>query len=251
MKRLGLIALLAINSSVYAKDFAPGLYGGILLGVSSTPNTSFFLPAEEVGNLNTLQDLLIPNNTTMLDGIGKATHGYLGQIAGQIGYRFCGKYRLEGELAYNSSPIKSLTFGDITLNGSTHQYYNYKGNVNTVMGMINAYYDFMPSDPRSYIAPYVGIGIGYLSANSLVDINVWVPDPNTLIGTEYSSHIKDKLTSPAGQIILGTNIFMDDFSSFGLDVRYLTSSSVSPLTDTRVEIISLNFTFNGAFDLGA
>lgn len=253
MKRLGLLALLIANSSAHATDFAQGLYAGILLGASYSPSTWYFMPAEQVDNLNTLHDLVLPDSPLTLDGIGKVSHGYLGQIAGQVGYRFCGKYRVEGQIAYNNTPINSLTFGDLTLDGKTHEYYNFKGNIDTLIGMVNGYYDFMPSDPRSYVAPYVGIGIGYISSSSLIDINGWARNPNVPLGGEqiFSAHIKDKLTSPAGQIILGTNIFLDDFSSFGLDIRYLTSATASTATDARLQIYSLNLTFNGAFNLGA
>lgn len=258
MKRLGLLALVIAHSAAHATDFAQGWYAGILLGGSYTPNTLFLMPASQVDNLNTLRTLILTNQMTPivqppLDGVGTAVHGYFGQIAGQIGYRFCGKYRVEGQIAYNNSPINSLKFGDITLDGQPHKYYNYKGNIDTIMGMVNAYYDFMPNDPRSYIAPYVGIGAGYLSTSNVIDIDGWADNPNSPIGGTniFTTHIQDKNSSIAGQVILGTNVFLDDFSSFGLDFRYLTGATKSTLTNTRPQIYSINLTFNGAFNLGA
>ena len=41
-----------------------------------------------------------------------------------------------------------------------------------------------------------------------------------------------------------------DFSAFSLDARYFTTQKKSQVLDARVQVYSLNLTFNGAFNAG-
>ena len=50
-------------------------------------------------------------------------------------------------------------------------------------------------------------------------------------------------------VIVGVGYFVDDFTSIGLDFRYLATKSIEPF-NSRNEIASLNVTLNGSFDCG-
>lgn len=237
MKKLGLLALLLTNASAYALNPVQGWYGGILLGINYTPSTNFVIPATFT---SILTPIVVP-----ADGTATLKYGTMGQIAGQVGYR-CGKYRVEAQLGYNNSPVKSLTIDDTTITiPSNNKYFTSSANTNTGYGMINGYYDFLPTDPNSNIAPFLGLGIGYASTTNEVNVAFWYNNFNF-----QTLNVSEKTTSPAGQIMLGTSYFMDDFSTLALDLRYFTTSTKATVTNARVEVVSLNITFNGAFDFG-
>lgn len=238
MKRLGLIALLLTNASAYAVNPVQGWYGGILLGINYTPSTNFtfptsFTPPPEI-------PIVIP--TTVPISLNYKT---MGQLAGQVGYR-CGKFRGEGQLAYNNSPYSSLKINNVTLFApSTSPYYSFEGSTNTLSGMVNGYYDFLPSAPDSSFAPFVGLGLGYAHTQNVIDLDFWY-------NNQQIRHVQIKRSgnSPAGQAMIGANFFMDDFAVFALDLRYFTTANKSTVSNARVEFLTVNLTFNGAFDFG-
>ena len=241
MKRLGLLALLLTNASAYAVNPVQGWYGGILLGINHTANThfnfptTFTVPPELSGKLPA-----IPTDVPV-----NLDYSTMGQLAGQVGYR-CGKYRVEGQLGYNNSPYSSLKINNQTLFApSTSPYYSFVGSTDTVSGMINGYYDFLPSEPDSNFAPFVGIGLGYAYTTNVIDLDFWYN--NTDI---RDIRISRTTTSPAAQAMIGASYFLDDFTAFALDLRYFTTTTKSSVMDARVEVLSLNLTFNGAFNLG-
>ncbi len=246
MKRLGLLALLLTNASAYAVNPVQGWYGGILLGVNYTPSTNFNFPTTFV----TPPDLigLIPAIPTNVD----ITLNYktMGQLAGQVGYR-CGNYRFEGQLGYNNSPYSSLKLEGLggksitLLAPASSPYYSFEGSTNTTSGMINGYYDFIPTEPDSNFAPFVGLGIGYAYTQNVINLDFWYN--NTEI---RDVRISRTTTSPAGQAIIGASYFLDDFTAFSLDLRYFTTQKKSEVLQARVQVASVNLTFNGAFNLG-
>ncbi len=246
MKRLGLLALLLTNTHAYAVNPVQGGYGGILLGFNYTPRTSFIFPTSFDYPVNPLKPpVKVPANAPATLGFGT-----MGQLAGQVGYRW-GKYRVEGQLGYNNSPIKTIALKDFHTPGFTIPINNKninihsKASTNTLYGMVNAYYDFLPSEPDSSFAPFVGLGLGYAYTLHTVEL-------------EFLNHgvydqiiaVKEKTTSPAGQIIIGGSIFMDDFTAFALDLRYFTTHTKATVSNANVKVISLNLTFNGAFNFG-
>ena len=235
--KLSLIALMLANTSVFALNPVQGWYGGLILGVSMQPTNTFTF----VTPISTLE----PKTASL-------TRSILGDVGGQIGYR-CNHFRVEGELLYNNNPYDTLTVGNVVINSpSTSSGLRVQGDTNTGAFMANGFYDiYTPNqDNLSQVVPYVGVGVGYAYVqNSIQFYNNEVLVPNGSIKKSYSG--------PAGQIILGTSYFMDDFTTFGLDVRYFTTgikSKTSPLGlntfDTKTQLISVNLSFNGAFDFG-
>lgn len=238
MKRLGLLALLLTNASAYAVNPVQGWYGGILMGLNYTPGTNFNFPTTFVPP--PLVPITIPSNVPIT-----LSYKTMGQLAGEVGYR-CGNYRVEGQLAYNNSPYSSLKINKQTLFApSTSPYYNFEGSTDTASGMINGYYDFLPSEPDSNFAPFLGLGVGYAYTTNVINLDFWYN--NTEI---RNVHISRHTTSPAAQAMVGASYFLDDLSAFSLDLRYFTTTNKSSVLDARVQVFTLNLTFNGAFNLG-
>lgn len=74
--------------------------------------------------------------------------GYI--VSGSIGSRY-GPFRLEGEFGYSKSVLKNLKIEEWKI--------KLKGNLRTITGMANLYYDF--NHWRIPFIPYIGIGLGY------------------------------------------------------------------------------------------
>ena len=166
----------------------------------------------------------------------------MGAIGGQLGYR-CGKYRFEGQYFYNNNPYKSLELGNITIFApSSSPDFRIEGSTDSGFGMFNGFYDFLPNDPRSNLVPYLGVGVGYAYVSN--NLTVYYNDVNL-----YAAHVKEATSSAAGQGIVGMSYFLDDFASFALDFRYLTTTAKTKLLDSRLQVYSLNLSFNGAFNL--
>ncbi len=254
MKRLGLLALLVANSSAHALNPVQGLYGGIILGLNYTPNTSFVFPTTFVVPPH-IPITKFPSNVIPANVDVSLDYGHLGQIGGQTGYR-CGNYRIEAQLAYNYSPYSSLKINKVTLFApSTSPYYKFKGATGTVSGMINGYYDLMPTDPQSNFAPFVGLGVGYAYTQNTIDMEFWYnknPETGaTVPGYKVTNlNINETTTSLAGQAMIGASYFLDDLTAFSLDLRYFTTEKKSQVLNARVQVLTVNLTFNGAFNLG-
>ena len=103
--RCGLI-LLGCHLSAYAVNPVPGGYAVIFLGPTYAQNIDFTL--NQIIPLPT--DSRIPGNTT-----GSLKYSVLGGVGGEIGYRFCTKYRVEIEAFYNNNPFKKLQIGNYTI----------------------------------------------------------------------------------------------------------------------------------------
>ena len=120
--------------------------------------------------------------------------------------------------------------------------------------MINGYYDFIPFDSESNFVPFVGLGLGYAYTQNSIDMSLWY-DKNsagaTVPGYEVLAlNINRSTSSAAGQVILGASYFLDDLTAFSLDARYFTTQKQSEVTQARVEVITLNLSFTGAFNFG-
>ena len=247
MKRVSLIALLLSTSSTYALNAVQGWYAGILLGLNYTPSVNFIYPTNFI--VPSQIPITLPTNVPVT-----LTYGHLGQIDGQIGYRIC-NFRVEGQIGYNGSPYSSLKVNNKTLLApSTSPYYNFSGYTGTAYGMINGYYDVMPSDPDSNFVPFLGLGIGYAGVGNTINMDFYYDKNNageTVPGYEVLDvNIKQTSSSAAGQVMIGASYFLDDFASFSLDLRYFTTQKKSPISNARVEFATVNLTFNGAFNAG-
>jgi opacity protein-like surface antigen len=244
--------LLAITSSAYAVNPQPDWYAGLLVGGNYIPNMHF----------------------TYVDPLAQVkpgTLGYdiLGQFGGQIGYRWCDNYRFEGQFFYNSTSFSYLRLDTLTIH-SQDESAGLRMNGATQSGVIafNAFYDFF-GDYSSNAVPYVGAGIGYAYISSKIkwfadDTQITVPQVEDYLGLDFSgpgiagngqSH-----SGIVGQLIAGISYYMDDFSYFALDARYLVSKEqtimgrqtrrASNSFDLRYQLYSINLIFNGAFDCG-
>jgi opacity protein-like surface antigen len=194
-----------------------GWYGGIFLGPTYTPKTSTYVSGQKL----------------------TATHSFLGNIGGEVGYSFK-PFRLEGELFYNSAPLHQLSAGSFKINTSDHTTGVYfKGKTNTGAFMINGYYDYIPGDALQW-APYVGAGIGYAEVSNSVK---FYQNKAFITGSNQSQ------TSgvPAAQGIVGIHYYVDDYFTFGLDYRYFITKAL-PLTDSRMIINSVNLSVSGSLN---
>ena len=62
--------------------------------------------------------------------------------------------------------------------------------------------------------------------------------------------VNEATTSLAGQAMIGASYFLDDLTAFSLDLRYFTTEKKSQVLNARVQVLTVNLTFNGAFNLG-
>lgn len=247
--KTGLATLLLSSGSVYALDPVQGIYAGIFLGTSKARSVNI--------------SAAIPTYNTY--GTGQLNYSWFGDIGGQVGYRM-DQFRVEAELSYNDSPYNSLVFNgvinSIPINGITipklgnpkHNVnatgFQMKGQTDIAALMFNGYYDNYTLFDQTCFVPYIGIGIGYASVLNKIQFYY----SNTPItGADFS----ERRNAFAGQAIIGTNYFMDDFTSFGLDFRYLSTagiassnSSLVSANNVRYQYMAVNLTFNGSFDAG-
>jgi hypothetical protein len=220
------IALLFLSGAVHAVNPVQGWYAGINIGASYVPTVNF--KGTSPVTLQTVN--------------GKLTYDVLGQIGGQAGYR-CDHYRVEGQFFYNNNPYNSLEIGNYAiLSPSTSTAFRLEGSTDTGAVLVNGFYDFLPTDTTSSTVPYVGLGVGYAY---VADNIKFYYNETQLDAATTRKHV----SSLAGQAIIGASFFMDDFTVFGLDLRYFTATAKTELLQTRPQIISVNVTFNGAFNL--
>ncbi len=254
-----------------------GNYGGVFLGPSYTPSTSFTLPNPAT---------FTGQQTTISFQSGSLSHSVLGNVGLQLGYRFCTNYRLELEGMYNNNHFSQLTINDLTVSSvpslqtPTKVYFSnmetttdahIQGDTNTGAFMVNGYYDFfIPNqDGYSTVVPFVGLGIGYgYVQNALQFYRAQINSTETNDSREILEVLQSR-GSIAGQVVGGINYFMDDFTWLFLDVRYWATKSNDPSstytvitpygsTDTNstvnifgknTQLISVNIGFNGVFNV--
>jgi opacity protein-like surface antigen len=236
------ISLLTISKLALAVNPVPSWYGGIMLGVSGTQSV----------NINNSFESALPRTIATL----KYNPG--GNIAGQAGYRFP-HFRVEGELLFNYSPYseietpsgiikkqkKSNIIPSTPISNTTPSAIStltMDGKTNTGAFLVNGFYDFYSTDDSFNWTAYVGLGIGYATVSN----NLKLYQSNAEIVDDRWSK---SATTPAAQGIVGIGYFVDDFTSIGLDFRYLATKSIEPF-NSRNEIASLNVTLNGSFDCG-
>lgn len=249
------LIILSLNQA-FALNPIPGVYGGVIVGGSGQLgiNAPFVSP---------LNGLLIDSNTDLGERIqalslsgnnltDTLSYSILGLIGGQLGYRWH-QTRLEAEVFYNSAPFSSLRISNginkvtISSNDTSRDYIS--GSTGTLAVMLNAYYDLLPPDYYdSNFAPFLGIGGGYASINNTMQ---FYKD-----GSELQFwNIDETRSAVGGQIMAGVLYFLDDFSNFGIDVRFFSTTNISSTVENipytyNVQIFSVNLTFNGAFNFG-
>lgn len=219
----------ALHSTTYAANPVPGWYGSLLVGASAAPTNTFHFTQSIAGFSTVPVDLSLH-------------YKYYVDSAITLGYR-CDNYRLEGEALYNNNPLSKLVINGVTINNmNSSAGFRVKGG-NTILGlMFNGYYDMniASSDGESDWVPYIGLGLGY----ARVKDNMKFYYNNALIP---GSQLSATNNAPAGQAILGTHYFMDDFWAVGLDYRYFTSKQIKN-THSKAQFQSVNLSVTGAFD---
>ncbi len=243
MTHVLLTSYLAIVPTAHAVNPATGWYGGLIVGANYAPNLSF-------NYLNTSGELKP----------AQLGHNIMGTAGGQIGFRWCDNYRAEAEFFFNNSPYSYLRLGDTTIHAhKTSTGLRLNGKTESGIATFNLFYDIF-GDFSSNTVPYLGIGAGYAYVRS--EVNFYLND--VLVTAENYDSIVDAIptkkskSGPVAQAILGVSYYLDDFSYFALDVRYLVSAEQTILTqqvnqtnnaiNARYQLYSLNIIFNGAFD---
>ena len=235
--KAGFASLLLTTGSVYALDPVQGIYAGIFLGGSK---------ARSVDVTAIVSGLKAP--------IGTLKYSFLGDIGGQVGYRM-DQFRVEGALSYNNNPYDTLTIGGETISKQGNSHANnmgirQKGQTGIAALMLNGYYDNYALFDQTCFVPYIGFGIGYANVQNKIQ---FFYNNTAITGADFS--MRDNAF--AGQAIIGTNYFLDDFTAFGLDFRYFSTAGISShfgntaLTDSvRAQYMAINLSFNGSFDAG-
>lgn len=233
----------AIATTAHAVHPAEDWYGGLIAGANYVANFPF--------NYLNPEGELKP---------GQLGHNIMASIGGQVGYRWCDNYRLEAEFAFNNSPYSYLRLGDVSIHApKTSTGLRLNGKTDSYIGTINFFYDIF-GDFSSDFVPYLGIGAGYAYLASSIkfylnDVQVTAADYENIVGAIPSNNNK---SGPVGQAILGLSYYLDDYSYFALDFRYLVSASqtlvqqqvnsTSNTINARYQLYTLNIIFNGSFD---
>jgi len=237
-----LISCLGVTTVAHALNPQPGWYGGLIVGANYAANVPF--------NYINLSDEITP---------GQLGHDIMGSIGGQIGYRWCDNFRSEFEAIYNNSPYSYLHLGNVSIHApDTSTGLRLKGQSQSGVATLNLFYDIF-GDFSSDVVPYLGIGGGYAYVSSKINFyynNVLVSSNFESLGGATPS-TKSK-SGAVGQAIVGVSYYLDDFSYFALDGRYLISADQTILkqqvrrveneVNARYQLYSLNIIFNGAFD---
>lgn len=129
LSKFSSIALILVSTTAAALNPMPGTYAGLVIGASYIPKLNF-----------EFDNVLTPYSGMKTKGI--LAYDAMGNIGGQLGYRFCDNYRLEGEFTYNFVPYAYLKLGDVTIHSpDTSTGLRLKGDKASGIGLINLYYD--------------------------------------------------------------------------------------------------------------
>jgi hypothetical protein len=240
------------TSPLYAFNPKQGGYYGLIVGANYAANVPFTYDVTIAG---------ITGGT--VERSGQLGHDIMGQIGGQIGYRFCDNYRVEFEAIYNNSPYSYLRFQNVTIHSpDTSPNLRMKGQTQSGVAIFNAYYDLF-GDYSSKAVPYIGGGIGF--AYIVNNIDFYYNDVK--LGTNLQNFLQENFgvtldgtsrSGLVGQGIGGISYYLDDYFYVALDFRYMVSQSQKILTrqtrrttnqfDVKYTLYTANITLNSAFD---
>ncbi len=243
--------ILLLNPCAYALNPTPKWYAGFIVGGSKPPSI----------NLNVVSPL------NFLSGKAELTYSVLGNVGGQLGYRF-NQFRVEGEFFYNNNPYKHLhvdgidipnagspatTIQQLSIDSKTiSNPFTFSGYTSTYAFMFNGIYDFYIPNYTNNWAPYVGLGLGYESVKNYFAF--FNSDSSGLISSASSRGYRNNANNLAGQAIVGLSYFLTDYTSFAFDYRYLSSTRKNEVANafntlkSRPQLYSVNFVFNSAFN---
>lgn len=238
----GLMTTFLFSSVAYAINPIPGWYAGLIVGGSKAPAITFDVVTPVQGH----------------SGTGTLSYSLLGNVGGQIGYRFH-NLRVEGEFFYNNNPYSHLNIGETNIpnvnsnNQSVQQTtqfanpFTFQGYTNTYAMMFNGFYDFYIPEYTEHVVPYVGVGAGYAHVENNIE---FFYNGSSFPGSDITRFTNNF----AGQGIVGLSYFLTDFTSFSLDFRYFSafnSHAVDAQFNSfqgRPQLYALNLLFNSAFN---
>lgn len=250
MKHVTKVLCLAVwffSMPVYSLNVVEGWYGGIILGANYSPDVKYVYVSPY--EFDALYDFDLTTQG------GKLTYSAFGNIGGLFGYRFPGGFRLEFEADYSYVPYQKLainlltsspvidtttltTISDTTNTTVIVRSPNHstaikmEGSTSSGFAFANAFYEYIQYGCENPWVPYIGIGLGWGYINNsakLFDNEYDVNNGNASINT----------STAMGQGIVGINYFLDDFTAFGMDFRYITSAKkVAYTTPVYLEIPS-------------
>ncbi len=241
IKIIAFVLLLISNIEIHAITPRNDWYAGIFLGPSATSGSKVEFDK---------QVTISAANVTLSTSAAQTKYTVLGGIGGQIGHRFCDKFRVEGEWYYNNNPISTLELYNYSLTNSVYPAFdtvnvpvqtfesinttsntNVQGDTNTGALMLNVIYDLLTINPNSdgynKISPFVGAGAGYAFVQNAMQIyrRTTIDPANDPYPNREVVNILQQRYIYAGQAMVGINYFMDDFTWFGIDFRYFTTGS--------------------------
>ncbi|EEZ97050.1 outer membrane beta-barrel protein [Legionella longbeachae] len=236
-----------LSNSAFSAEPVQGFYFGLLGQISHAPN---------------------PDLTFTINNVpytGQVTLGPVGGGVGtSIGYKIH-NFRLEAEFLYNINNYGELQVGTCTLISPTvvgpegvcpayiqDNGLGFNGNTMGFYGLFNAFYDFTSSNPDVNFVPYLGLGLGA----------ALIRNQGNIESTEYSGIVPAiQFTSNnsqggfALQGIVGFNYYLDDFTTMGLDFRYVSTmmsnnNNNSSSSSSQFGISTINLVFNFALEKG-
>lgn len=233
------MATLCLSSAqAFALNPFPGWYAGIILGGSYAPNVDLTFNAP-----NTPLSTACSTSVGCTPTTGSLSYSGYGNIGGQIGYRR-NHFRLELEPVVNYNPYDKITVGTVKYSSpKSSSSVRLKGSTTTVGVLFNGYYDFYVAGGASNFVPYLGGGIGYAYVKNDIKFycnNVTIP----------CTELNKSNNGPIAQGIVGASYYLDDFTWFGLDYRYITTNKINSLINDRVQVHTINLSFNGIFNCG-
>lgn len=284
---LCILSIIQIPS--YAFNPVSNTYFGVFLGPTYTPDISFEfnpnnIPSNTISSFKSslatylgvpvdylnqyLNGLTLPNQNIP----GTIKTSILGMIGGEVGYRMCQDYRIEGEIFFNNNPISGLTIGNFTINGSNASFlsnesdpnpnFTIDGDLNTAAALLNFLYEVPITNKNglSPMRPYLGFGLGYAYVFNSLTFKYANTTEQTNDGAEpvtYETTLRRNHSSLAVQGIIGMSYFIDDFCWLSLDARYFTTPPHTSTFQTsgvnfqsKTTLISVLIGFHGALSHG-
>lgn len=149
-----------------------------------------------------------------------------------LGYDF-GDFRAEGEVAYHSNDVDTITAGAVSVPGD--------GTVSALSVMVNGYYDFSSRKTfrssrsrkssrtrKSWVVPYLGLGVGVANVDADISIPGFgglVDDSAIVLAYQFMAgvgfDISSETTLTVGyRFFTTTNPQFDDLSGASFDSEY-------------------------------
>lgn len=229
LRKASLLAFLLANTTLFAYEPSMGLYAGLILGLSTTPNQSITFTKTGLGSFT-----------------GTMAYNVLMNGGAQVGTR-CNKFRFEAEGVYNTNSVHSVHGDGLTVSikkvrSGISTGAKSRGNTAFIAGLGNLYLElYNEDDPDTKWVPYIGIGGGVASITNT--FNIYTHEGVLVSG---STRGKTK-SSPIGQAMGGFSYFFSDNLSIGSDLRYMNTKNIKEF-HSRLVVVTWNVILNYSFD---